>query len=242
MPSWERKASSQGGSLSEAHARRQDRSGEGTEEVLAGVPPAVKASTPGDAEPLPVETPAGSDATLLDVERLASLLTGEGREQDPPEGGAATETAPSLHGYHEWHLQRLQRKLRLLTWALVAVVAVGAGAIAYLLATPAPTSDGTAAQVANDLERLEQELGSLEGARSRDQGNIGSITDSLERMEASIARIDRRLQDLTRCMNGAISGLDKDMRALLERDLSANAFVRRPLAGGCKPGTGSGAP
>ena len=228
--------------MSEAHARRQDRSGEGTEEVLVEVPPAVDTPAPSEAEPRPVGSAAEPDTPVLDVERLASLLTGGDREADPPEDAVATDGPPSLHGYHEWHLQRLQRKLRLLTWALVAVVVVGAGAITYLLAAPAPTTDGTAARVADDLERLEQELGAIEGARGQDQGAIGSITTSLERMEASIARIDRRLQGLTRCMNGAISGLDKDMRALLERDLSANAFVRRPLAGGCKLGTGSGAP
>jgi hypothetical protein len=228
-----------GRSLSEAHARRHEAS-EGTEEVVAEVAPA--AEVPARAEPAPgdLEAPAEeSDAAVLDVERLASLLTGEGRDQGPSD---AAETAPSLHGYHEWHLQRLQRRLRLLTWALVAFVVLAASAIGYLLATPAPTSDGSAAQVADDLERLEAELGSLEGARDQDQGAVGSLTTSLERMEASIARIDRRLQDLTRCMNGAISGLDKDMRALLERNISANAFVRRPVAGGCRIRPGSRSP
>ena len=255
--------------MSQAHARRQEEATtEGTKETAPetspvdevrqadgneGSNPELPEAEESLAEPERAEesrTEAEDDepaaSSPVDVEPLASLLLAKpeaGVEADKP----GTESSQSLHGYHEWHLRRLQRKLRVVTWSFAAFALA---TIAYLGATSetlnpfAAGESQTSGRVNEDLQRLETELGAVEAARAGEQEVIDSISASLDRIQASLARVDRRLSALARCTNRSISGMDKDLRALVQRKISPEAFLRTPGPIRCEVGkaTGSGPP
>lgn len=189
-------------------------------------------TAPGD------EAPDENASPAFDIDRLEALLVGKG-EASRESAGAQDEPAPSLHGYHEWQLQRLQRRLRVVTWAFVAFAAA---TLAYLGATSGlftSTSTGgreETAQVAQDLDGVEEDLRTLKEAQATNQQALGSISRSVDRMQASIASIDRDLQRLARCASRSISTVDGNLRDLVERNITPEAFVRRPAPASCKRG------
>lgn len=198
-------------------------------------PPSGDAREAPGAEEVGARSP--SDQSALQAWASESLRRAEERREATVEE-EPTESTPSLHGYHEWHLQRLQRRVRLLTWALVALLALLAIGGTYLFTTeqiaPATSArSGTAEEQGTQIQRLQNQLTSLEEARRTDASVLEPLAASLGRMRSAIRQLDRRQSAGLRCMSRSLAAFDESLRDVLQRRMSPEAFVQRPRLGRC---------
>lgn len=126
--------------------------------------------------------------------------------------------------FNEWSIKRLERRYRRLLAAVSMVALLSVAVAAWGMTRPATAPPAvTAAQ-----------MSAVQGEISELQQTIDSRLETLDnRMRANRARagaFKRELRAVRRCTNRSITTLDRGLRRLLNRSISARQWVaRRPL-------------
>jgi hypothetical protein len=156
---------------------------------------------------------------------------------DPPE---PTEEQPapvdSALLFQDWTIKRAERRVRRLFVALVLVSLVAGGWLAYLQtrlneASVVPPPQRQTAPSSEDAALRDTLFGGQGPGNA--QNVIGRIEERIADVERSVAESRQDGSRLGRCLSERLQDLDRNLRRLLERKVTANQYVSGPRIRSC---------